>query len=160
MFVFQEKGLLLMDKFLPDLLITDYTGNPIAVVEVKSRDQLPVNVATEIRSNMLKRGLPAHVPYMLLLTQDEGYLWKGSERPNPDAPPLYHFPMKSVISRYSLREPEQRLYPTELELLVLHWLTNLIAKKQEYAEEPEKTLAQAGFNDSIKDGIVLIEEAL
>lgn len=149
-----------MNTFVPDLVIKDDKGKPVAVVEVKSRYNLSTDVATEIRRNMLARGLPAQIPYFLLLSQDDGYLWKGSDRSNPDTPPMYHFPMSSVIHRYSLKKPEQRLYETELELLALQWLANLIAKQQETTEEPEKTLAQAGFNDSIKNGIVLIEEGL
>jgi hypothetical protein len=149
-----------MSAFKPDLLIRDITGKPIAAVEVKSRDRLPTSEATEIRREMLGYGLPMQIPYFLLLSQDDGYLWKGSEQPGPDSPPLYHFPMDRVIRRYSPKNPQQRLYETELELLILHWLANLIARHQETTEEPEKTLAQAGFNASIQDGVVLIEEAL
>jgi hypothetical protein len=68
--------------------------------------------------------------------------------------------MDKVVARYSKREPGQRLYSTELELLVLHWLTNLSTKSQKVTEEPEKTLALSGFNDSIKEAMVLIEEEL
>lgn len=149
-----------MGTFEPDLQIRSIEGKPIAVVEVKGGENLSTDVAMEIRRSMLSRGLPSQIPYFLLLSQDDGYLWRGSRQPDPDTPPEYHFPMKSVISRYSLRRPDQRLYSTELELLVLHWLTNLIAKNQDTAEESEKTLAQAGFNDSVKNGVVLIEEAL
>lgn len=149
-----------MNTFIPDLLIKDSNGKPVAVVEVKSSDKLPANTATEIRRQMLTYGLPGRIPYFLLLSQDEGYLWKGSDLSNPDTPPTYHFPMSGVINRYAPKKPNRRLYETELELLVLHWLANLIAKQQETTDEPEKTLAEAGFSDSIKDGVVLIEEAL
>lgn len=90
-----------MDTFIPDLVIKDTKGTPVAAIEVKSRYNLPVDAATEIRRNMLARGLPARIPYFLLLSQDEGYLWKSSGNADPDAPPTYHFPMTSVIHRYS-----------------------------------------------------------
>lgn len=149
-----------MDTFIPDLLIKDPDGKPVAVIEVKSRESLPASLAMEIRRQMLEHGLSERIPYFLLLSQDDGYLWKGSKYPDPDTPPVYHFPMKSVINRYSSKSPDQRLYETELELLVLHWLANVIAKHQEMTEEPEKTLVHSGFSDSIENGIVLIEEAL
>ena len=149
-----------MISFQPDLLIKSSDGRPIAIVEVMSRQNLSRDVATEIRRNMLSRGLPAQIPYFLLLSQDVGYLWKGSKQDSPDAPPMYEFPMDKVMTRYSNREPGQRLYEAELELLVLQWLTNLSTKPQEATEEPEKTLARSGFNDSIKRAIVLIEEGL
>lgn len=149
-----------MISFQPDLFIKSSDGRPIAIVEVKSRQNLSRDVATEIRRNMLARGLPAQIPYFLLLSQDVGYLWEGSKQDSPDAPPMYEFPMDKVVTRYSNREPGQRLYEGELELLVLQWLTNLSAKPQEATEEPEKTLARSGFNDSIKRAMVLIEEGL
>ncbi len=68
--------------------------------------------------------------------------------------------MENVIRRYSPKKPDQRLYESELELLALQWLANVVAKHRETIEEPEKTLAQAGFNDAVKKGIVLIEEEL
>jgi hypothetical protein len=63
-----------MKMFVPDLVIQDNKGNPIAVVEVKSRADLSQDVAIQIRRSMLARGLPAQIPYFLLLSQDEGYL--------------------------------------------------------------------------------------
>lgn len=149
-----------MSTFKADLLIKDNEGKPIAVVEVQSRHSLSSDVATEIRRTLLEHGLPAQIPYFLLLSQDDGYLWKGSVQLMPDSPPMYHFPMNSVIRCYSLKEPDQRLFASELELLMLHWLANLSMKQPETSEEPEKTLAQAGFNESIKNGMVLIEEGI
>ena len=36
----------------------------------------------------------------------------------------------------------------------------MIAEEREITEEPEQTLARAGFNNSVKDGIVLIEDGI
>jgi hypothetical protein len=147
-----------MSAFRPDLVIKDSEGLPVAVVEVKSRRDLSSNVAAEIRHSLLTRGLPAQIPYFLLLSQDVGYLWKTPD--NLDAPPAYKFPMDNVITRYSKGTPDRRLYETELELLIFQWLMNLSVKPQNTVEEPEKTLEHAGFNEAIKDAVVLIEEKL
>ncbi len=138
-----------MSNFQPDLVIKNVEGKPIAVIEVQGRQDLTLDVAMEIRRNMLDSGLPAHIPYFLLLSQDHGFLWQDSQTGTSDVPPAYDFPMDKIISRYSNRNPEQRLFATELELLVLHWLTNLSSKPQKVMEEPEKTLAFSGFNASI-----------
>jgi hypothetical protein len=148
-----------MPTFEPSLLIESPDESPIAVVEVKGRRGMTCDVAMEIRSNMLERGLPLHIPYFLLLSQDRGFLWKDHQSGNFDTPPDYEFPMDKVIARYSEGEPEQRLYTSVLELLVLEWLTDLSLKPQE-VEEPEKTLALAGFNASINDAMVLIGQKL
>ena len=129
-----------MRTFQPSMVIEDSDERPVAVVEAKSLSEMLLDDAVEIRRSMLERGLPAHIPYFLLVSQDIGFLWK-------DDP-------------YSLRQPEQRLYMEELEYLVLHWLTNLSSKPQEMEQEPEKTLAHAGFVDAIKDAMVLIGEKL
>jgi hypothetical protein len=146
-----------MTTFRPDLLIEDDEGKPIAIVEVKSRQDLDRASAIEIRRNMLARGLPADVPYFLLLSQDVGYLWKETKQVNADAEPLYEFPMDKVITRYLNGNSDKRLYESVLELVILQWLTNLTTKPQPLLQEPERTLALAGFNDSIKDAVVLIE---
>jgi hypothetical protein len=145
--------------FVPDLLIEDIQGKPIAVVEVKAQRNLTIDDATEIRHSMLDRGLPGQIPYFLLLSQDVGYLWKGAQLIDPDAPPGYEFPMGKVIARYE-NDPDRRIYESELSLLMLQWLTHLSTKALKATEEPEKTLAQAGFNDSIRNGLVFIEEPL
>ncbi|SRR6266550_7559213 len=96
-----------MRTFQPGLLIESPDENPIAVIEVKSRRNIPHDLAIIVRSSMLERGLPAHVPYFLLLSPDTGFLWKGDSSLSADSPPDYEFPMNSVITRYSKGEPER-----------------------------------------------------
>lgn len=149
-----------MSSFRPDLVIENADGHPIAVVEVESRLNLSNDVATEMRHNILERGLPVYIPYFLLLSQDVGYLWKKTKQNDSDEAPAYMFPMDKVVARYSKRAFDRRLYETELSLLVLQWLTHLSTGASEISEEPEKTLALSGFSDSIKNAVVLIEEEL
>jgi hypothetical protein len=149
-----------MSTFRPDLVIKSPEGSAIAAIEVENLQGLSSSEATEMRSSLLKQGLPAQIPYFLLLSQEVGFLWKKSPQDSPDAPPAYKFPMDKVISRYSVREAGQWLYGTELEDVVLEWLMYLSLEWLEVAEEPEKTLALSGFNDVIKGAEVLIEEEL
>jgi hypothetical protein len=142
------------------MVIEDTYERPIAVVEVTSLSDMILDDALEIRESMLERGLPPHIPYFLLVSQDIGFLWRDDLSLNVNSPPNYEFPMYSVMVRYSLRQPEQRLYVEELELLVWHWLMNLSLKPQEMGQEPEKALAHAGFADAIKGAMVLIGEKL
>ncbi|HWS83877.1 MAG TPA: hypothetical protein VN207_06415, partial [Ktedonobacteraceae bacterium] len=79
---------------------------------------------------------------------------------NVDSPPDYEFPMYRVMARYSKKPLEKRLYAEELEYLFTRWLMNLSSKPQEMEEEPEKTLAHAGFIDAIQDAMVLLGETL
>ena len=51
-----------MRTFQPSMVIEDSDECPIAVVEVTSRQDMPLDVAMEIRRSMLERGLPTRVP--------------------------------------------------------------------------------------------------
>ncbi len=59
----------------PDILIRDPEGYPLAVVEVNNLPDLSRNMATELRHNLIEYGVPARVPYFLILSQDMGFLW-------------------------------------------------------------------------------------
>lgn len=148
-----------MTAFSADLIIKNVEDHLIAVVEVKNFKDLSREEAIEMRHILLDYGFPADVPYFLLLSQDVGFLWKETARGDLNASPTYEFPMEKVVARYSDEPPMRRLYGPELELLVLQWLTNLATKPQKDAEEPEKTLARAGFNESIKGASVFFGEA-
>ena len=142
----------------PDILIRDDQGYPVAVVEVKNMQDLTRDEATELRRNLIDYGIPSRVPYFLLLSQDVGFLWKESKPENLDAPPDYEFPMNNVMSRYWKGNPNKRLLGLAFELLVLQWLTDITENPEKNTEEPEKTLALAGFNEAIKGATVLLEE--
>lgn len=148
-----------MQSLPADLIIKNIEGTPIAIVEVKNLKDLSREEAIEMRRTLLNHGFPSNVPYFLLLSQEVGFLWKEATPNDLDAAPTYEFPMDKVVKRYSEGVPARRLYGAELELLVLQWLTNLATKPQRYSEEPEKTLAHAGFNDSIKGASVFFGEA-
>jgi hypothetical protein len=134
------------------------TGRVVASVEIQNLQNLTRDAATYIRYNMLVDGLLARTPYFLVMSQDKGYLWKDSWQEGDDAPPTYEFPTNNIAPRYVKRKPGERLYAVEIELLAFQWLTDLAKGKQKIGEEPENTLAQAGFIDTIKDATVILED--
>jgi len=142
----------------PDILIRSPEGYPIAFVEVKNRQNMYRDVATELRRNLIHSGVSSRIPYFMLLSQDVGFLWKGTRSENLDEPPTYEFPMDKVVKRYLKFDADKRIYGVVLELLVQQWLNDLTTGSQEPTEEPEKTLALSGFNESIKGATVVAEE--
>ena len=150
-----------MRTYKPSILIEDSDEKLIAAVEAQSRLDMSEDLATYTRSRMFEYGLSAHIPYIMVLSQDRGFLWKDNPSTNGDRPPDYEFPMDSVIARFSKSEPGKRLIKWGLEDLVLHWLTNLSFKPEEMREgEPEETLARAGFTDAIHDAMVVMGDTL
>ena len=150
-----------MRTYKPSILIEDSDGRLIAAVEAQSRLDMPKDQATYVRSFMLDYGISPHIPYIMVLSQDRGFLWKGDSSINGDRPPDYEFPMESVITRFSVSDPGKRLIKSALDWVFVHWLMNLSFKPQEMGEEePEKTLARAGFTDAIHDAMVFLGDTL
>lgn len=144
----------------PDILIRNPQGLPVAVVEIRNRQNLSRDIAMQLRHNLAAYGIPVTVPYFLLLSQDVGFLWKEQKPENLHALPNYEFPMDKVVARYLNENSDQRLYGSILEVLVYHWLNDLAMMPQNENEEPEKTLAEAGFSESIKGATVVTEDEI
>jgi hypothetical protein len=140
----------------PDVAVRDELGNPIVIVEVKNPETLSLDVATQLRRNMSAHGVLGRIPYFLLVSQETGYLWREQPEPLFDAPPLVQFPMKGVVNRYApWLEDGVRLRGTELEPVVVQWLTDLSRGSSEPSVgEPERSLAKSGFLDALRGGTV------
>ena len=143
-----------------DILLRNASGEVIAVVEAKGAMKLTAALAMDIRRRMLAHGLPAHLPYFLLLSQERGYLWEGSLALRPDAPPTAEFPMAEVVTRYFPAEPGARLHGVQLELLLVQWLTDLAAGASVPQSESERALKKVGFLDAIREAQVMHEVPL
>ncbi|WIG60950.1 MAG: hypothetical protein OJF49_003698 [Ktedonobacterales bacterium] len=141
----------------PDITVTGQDGQQIAVVEVKSRENLSRDIATTYRRNMVAHGVASPVPFFVVISQDAGYLWKPGKGKAIDLPPDVEFSMDTIVQRYLHEPPKHRLIGTELQLLVLEWLRDLSVGRDDRDEEPEKALAEAGFSDSIRGGEVVVE---
>lgn len=147
--------------YKPSVLIENSDEHLIAVVEARSIRDLSEESAIRSRNGMLEHGISAHTPYLMVLSQDVGFLWKDNPSTDENRPPDYQFPMDSIVERFLPNEPGKRLIKWGLEDLVVHWLTKLSFKPQEMGqEEPEKTLARAGFTDAIYDGMVFLGDTL
>jgi hypothetical protein len=139
-----------------DIVVQNADGQFVAVIEIKNMQDLSREMATTVRRNSMKYSLLPQTPYFLLLSQDRGFLWNEAWVKGPETPPTYEFPVDVVAARYLKREPNERLYEIELEFLVLQWLNDLADGKQKTNEEPEATLALAGFIEAIKEATVSI----
>jgi hypothetical protein len=149
-----------MPNYLADLVIRDTKDDPLAVIDVVNFPGFSREEAIELRQRMLDHGLPAHLPYFLLLTQDVGFLWKDTEKDQLNVPPNYEFPMNGLVQRYEKEISQRRLYRWELEFLILQWFAHLRASSEPDTEEPELTLVQSGLRELIKDVSLLPDEEI
>lgn len=143
----------------PDILIIDRDGNPAVAVEVKNREHLSPDIARVLRRNLVVHGYTLSTPFFLLLSQDNGYLWKNATTQQIDISPDYQFPLDNVISRYLKSEPKRRLSGEELELLIVQWLIGITLEHLEPSQEPDSTLVSAGLDTAIRGGQVIAEAA-
>lgn len=144
-----------------DLIVRDDAGDPVFVVEVKNRQGLSAEIATQLRRNLVVHGLLRSARFFLLVSQDRGYLWAEDARDLPNAPPRIEFPMSGVVRRYlPERSSDERLRGMELELVILQWLTELTraaGADVDVNAEPERSLAQVGLLDVLQGGTVLAQ---
>ena len=109
-----------------DIVVHGPDGTPVAIVEVKNREELSADVAAVLRRNLVLHGLPASVPFFVLVSQEAGFLWKDGPQQDPGSPPTQQFSMRNVLRRYLPKlDPNDRLRGLQLELLVQQWLSDL-----------------------------------
>lgn len=143
-----------MRTFQPNLTIQDSNEFPIGIVEITSLPNIQFDEIMEIRESLLERGMPTYIPYFLLLSPDNGFLWKSGSP--ADSPPQYQFPMESVMTRYFTGDPKGWAYYEALEWMALKWLMDLRSQPQEMMEEPDKVLTDAGLTRALHRALILM----
>lgn len=135
-----------------DFRVVGRDGKPIAIVELKNRRGLSPQIAATYRRNLVAHEAVGDAPYLLILSQDRGYLWKDVSSGVLDAAPTAAFSMASVIQRYVGNLQNRWLFQTEFGLLVLQWLEDLASGRVDSSVEPERSLRQTGFSDMVLGG--------
>jgi len=91
-----------------DMLIRGEDGQLIAAAEVKAYQGLTSAVAIDLRKTLIEHNaLPRNI-YFLLVSQDNGYLWKEDNAPNGDQPPIAAFSLSEPFSTLAKREADRR----------------------------------------------------
>jgi hypothetical protein len=129
--------------FRPDILLTGPDGTVLAQVEVHNPPDLSPDAAAEIRRCLLTAASGHPSTFLLVVSQDRGYLWTNGGA--ADRPPDFEFPMAEVVKRYWSDAAPGRLRGQELEFIVHDWLNSLARGSQGTGQEPEATLECAGF---------------
>lgn len=140
-----------------DILIRNQDGNIVASIEIKNTSNYDRNVASNLRRNMFVHGLLKDVPYFLTMSRDKGYLWNNIEQKAEDSQPLLEFSMEKVMDKYvsNKNDYKNKLSSRELELIILRWLLSISELDMEYVkQEPEKSLLEVGFLNSISNGLI------
>ncbi len=145
-----------------DLFVRSAFGVPVALVEIRNRQNLSLDVAMELQQDLLDyfSGLrDGIVPYFLMLSQETGYLWDLRKQQRHNNPPISVFPTHDLMTRYwPRREPTDRLTERSFAILVFQWLVDLTDERLKATQEPEKSLAASGFLAAMHNAQVTREE--
>jgi len=142
-----------------DFVVRGSDGSQAAIIELKNAQNLTRKDATQFRRNLVVHGFVPSAPYLLLLSQDHGYLWRDKKPSKLEVPPDAEFRMDVVIRRYVRDLGQRRLSGIEFELLVLQWLDDLNTGLVAATEEPERTLASLGLFNLLRGGSVEVGNA-
>lgn len=143
-----------MLRYRYDLVVRNNEGNLIAIIEVKNPRKLDPQFAHTLAQAALADTQLQQIPYLMVVSQDTGYLWRDVSPDKIDIQAASRFPMNAALARDAALYPGRRMSGDELVLRIQHWLTQLSLGQVSLGREPEKTLASQGFLAAIRDGIV------
>jgi hypothetical protein len=139
-----------------DITVRGRNGNPVLVGECRNALNLDREAAQWIYDRQLVN-YQRSAPYLLLVSQDHGYLWNSTAKPGQ--PPAFVFPMAPVIRRYA---PDlganDRLLGSQLDLVMGQWLSELSVGLVGNTEA-EKALQSAGVIAALQGGDIRLEAA-
>lgn len=116
-----------MNTSQADILVYGPATHPVAVVEVKNIRRLSLAQAIEVRQALMESADAwAAESYVVVLSQEWGYLWRPSAVGLGDGRPDSRFDMRDILREYlTARELDGHLRGAELELAILQWLSDL-----------------------------------
>jgi hypothetical protein len=141
-------------QYRPSIVISDPSGVPTAIVEVKALNGADARTATRYMRNLLAHGVLPHARYVLLITPDAGYLWRSPETILSGSTPSLIFPMGSIMEQYlRWNGGHAPVRGFVLESIARQWLSDLADGV--VGEDPAtRSLREAGFLDAVRDGMV------
>lgn len=138
--------------YVADIAVYDNATLPILFVRVRNYPDMSREVALEAWQDELEfiPNLPRKLDYFLLASQDKSYLWVMALNKEE---PVLEFSISPIIKRYMPdKDLSKHLDGSTIEAALSIWLGRLTWNKVDVTQEPEKTLAQYGFIEAVKDG--------
>jgi hypothetical protein len=125
------------------------------LVEVKSKANTSSSWAAQLRRNRLAHGKPSpHGDFVLLVTPDKLYLWKGTET-DPDRHP-FEVDSRPLLASYfhGTGVSASAASPQAFELVVASWLADLVreAGPRERLAVAQPWLVESGLLDAVAGG--------
>lgn len=142
-----------------DIAVQAPDGRDMVVVEVKARSGMDRRWAIELHRNLQMHGFTEGVPYFLLITPDDAYLWTEGEPSDPTRSPVAAVSTKTLLDPDLLRSSSTD--GQALELLVSAWISRIIATRTptDIAANARPFVVDTGLFEALRGGAVLAEAA-
>ena len=137
-----------------DFVAYDDRGQPVLLVEVKSRRQTSDLWAARFRRNLLAHGTLPRAPFFLIATPEHMYFWRQDDpRPN-DEPPQFTMDAISELKPYfeRFKQTPEKTGGQALELILFSWLVDLAESGQLRAKQDSslRWLSDSGLLDALR----------
>ncbi|MGL5941158.1 MAG: hypothetical protein ACRC2S_12320 [Waterburya sp.] len=146
-----------------DLLVDNSNGQPILIVEVKSKTNTSSEWAAKLRRNILAHEILPKVPYFLLVFPDKFYLWVNNTEVNlTEEKPDYTIDANPILQPYFKRIgiQDNHIRQQSLELIIASWLNELIYSEETDEKQSQSWLIESGLYDALRGGKVNYGETM
>jgi hypothetical protein len=146
-----------------DIAVFSRDRRPILIVEVEdSVNYVTAESAARLRRGLLGHGLLPDVPFFMLATPIQIFLWHGDTA--ADAHPEYSAGAQTVLESYaaSRAHREQPIRGGSLEIVMFSWISDLASGARPLSPDSEvdRMLLESGLYEQIKGGTADFEVQL
>lgn len=145
-----------------DIVVRTPLGRVSLLVEIKNREGLTAAIASYFRRNLVMHGiLDTWSPdFLLIASQDRGFLWDERRGSGPDAKPDYEFLMDTVVRKYVPRTGGQdRFGHAQFEIIVASWLSDVAMGVIDDTLDATVSLTESGLADVMRGASLEVEAA-
>jgi hypothetical protein len=137
-----------------DFIAYDERGQPILLVEVKSRHQTSDLWAAHFRRNLLAHGTLPRAPFFLIATPERIYFWRQDDPSPNEELPQFTLDATNELKPYfeRFKQTPGKTTGQALELILFSWLVDLAESGQSRAKQDSSLgwLSESGLLDALR----------
>jgi len=146
-----------------DIAVFSKHRRPVLIVEVKDSGMYSTaESATALRRSLMAHNLLPDVPFVMLGTPIQIFLWRGDA--HPSAYPNYSAAAKPILDSYGARHAnrERSVRGGALDIVLFSWLSDLASGVRALSpdSEVERMLLESGLYEQIHGGTADFEVTL
>jgi hypothetical protein len=137
-----------------DFVAYDEHGQPVLLVEVKSRHETSELWAARFRRNLLAHGTLPKAPFFLIATPERMYFWRQDDPSPNEEPPQFTLDATNELKPYfeRFKQTPEKTSGQALELILFSWLVDLAEFGQSRANKDSslKWLSESGLLEALR----------